>query len=141
VKVNAKGRVSDVRPYVERALKDDEVRENVKNALAAARDAYYELFGSRGATAVATRVATDEEIRDNLRKAALELRSAADRVRGREQHTGRNTALLLVGVVLGLLFNPITGRQTREWVKDKLFGPEETFSYEDQSGNGGTPTT
>jgi hypothetical protein len=140
VKVNAKNRVSDVRPYVERALRDEEVRENVKNALAAAREAYYELFGARGATAVATRVATDEDIRDNLKKAIDELRTAAERVRGEEEHSGRNTLLLITGIVLGLLFNPITGHQTREWLKDKLFGPEETFSYDDQSGDGSPAT-
>ena len=39
--------------------------------------------------------------------------------------------------MLGLLFNPFTGRQTREWLKDKVFGPEQTFSYEEQSDNGG----
>ena len=30
--------------------------------------------------------------------------------------------LLLIGVVVGLLFNPVTGPETRRWLKDKLFG-------------------
>jgi hypothetical protein len=37
----AMDRVSEARPYVERAMQDEQLRENVKNAFGAARDAYY----------------------------------------------------------------------------------------------------
>jgi gas vesicle protein len=134
--MKAKDRVSDMRPYVERALRDEEVRENVKNAFFTAKGIYDDLLGGRGATAVAVRAATDEDIRERLMDAVEELRSAAQRVQGKEDHTARNTMLLLLGITLGALFNPFTGRQTREWMKDKIFGPEQTFSYDDQSGNG-----
>jgi hypothetical protein len=139
----AKDRVAEVRPYVERALKDQQVRENVRTAFVAARDVYDELLGGRGATGVAARVATDEEIQANLRTAIEELRSAAQRVQGKEDHAFRNTMLLVLGLSLGVLFNPFTGRQTREWVKEKIFGPTETFTYDEQSGDGSTvgPTT
>ena len=137
--VRAKDRVSDVRPYVERALKDEQVRENVKNAFAAARDVYNELLGRRGTTAVAMRMATDEEIQERLREAIDELRSAADRIQGKDEHTVRNTTLLLVGIALGILFNPMTGRATRNWLKERLFGPEETFTYEGDSSPTTTP--
>ncbi|MDQ3893258.1 MAG: hypothetical protein M3292_01125 [Actinomycetota bacterium] len=139
----AKDRVAEVRPYVERALKDQQVRENVRTAFVAARDVYDELLGGRGATGVAARVATDEEIQANLRTAIEELRSAAQRVQGKEDHAFRNTMLLVLGLSLGVLFNPFTGRQTREWVKEKIFGPSETFTYDEQSGDGSTvgPTT
>jgi hypothetical protein len=139
--VKAKARVSDVRPYVERALKDDEVRENVKSAFFAARDVYNDLVGPRGTTAMVFRAASDEDIRENLRNAIEDLRSAANRVQGKEEsHTFRNTTLLTLGVLLGLLFNPFTGKATREWVKEKIFGPEQTFSYDERSGDG-SPTT
>src|SRR2546430_2780215 len=115
--MKTKDRVAVARLYVERALKDEEVRETVKSALLAAKDVYNELLGGRGATAVAVRAATDEDIRERLRDAVEELRTAAQRVQGKEDHTGRNTTLLVVGIVLGLLFNPFTGRQTREWLK------------------------
>jgi hypothetical protein len=135
--LKAKDRVSDARPYFERALRDQAVRDDLKNAFATARDVYTELFGGRSPTAVATRVATDDEMRDNLRSAVNDLRDAADRVRGREEHTFRNVFLLLVGVALGVLFNPFTGSQTRGWLKDRVFGPEEPFSYEPpQTGDG-----
>ena len=49
----AKDRVSDMKPYLTRALQDEEVRENVKNAIATARDIYDELLGGRSTTAIA----------------------------------------------------------------------------------------
>ena len=136
--LSAKQRVSDARPYVERAMKDDELRESLKSAFHAARDIYDELMGPRGATAVATRLATDQDIQDNLRKVVEELRHAADRVQGRDEHTSRNFLLLLSGVAIGVLFNPFSGPQTRKWLKDKVFGAEPEFSY---GGNGSTVPT
>jgi hypothetical protein len=93
-----KDRVSDaadtVKPYVQRALKDEELRENVKSAFDAARDVYNELFASRGMVPIATRVATDKDIQDSLKSAVDDLRNAADRLRGKEDHGGRNMFLL-----------------------------------------------
>lgn len=125
-----KQRVSDFKPYVERALKDEEIRENIRNAFFAARDVYDELLGGRGASALAARVATDEDIRESLRKAVDELRHAADRVRGKDEHTARNTLLLLTGVVVGILFNPFTGPAARRWLKETVFGGEESADYD-----------
>jgi hypothetical protein len=124
----AKDRLSDAKPYVTRALQDEEVRENVKSAIAAAREIYDELVGGRGPTAVATRVATDKEIQDNLRTAIDDLKKAANRVQGKKEHSSRNATLLLTGIVLGILFNPLTGPQTRDWLSDKLLGGEEDTS-------------
>lgn len=124
-----KDKVADVRPYVERALRDEDLRENMKAAFEAARDVYAELMGGRGVTGVASRVATDKEIQENLRKALEELREAGDRVRGKADHSGRNTTLLLAGITLGILFNPMTGPQTRAWIKEKVLGPSDDFTY------------
>jgi hypothetical protein len=129
-------RVAEARPYVERALRDDDLRDNVKNAFVAARDAYYELFGDRGMTGVAMRAATDSDIQDNLRKAIDELRSAADRLQGKEEHTARNTMLLVTGVALGVLFNPVTGPAARRWLKDQMFGSSEEFAYSGPQADG-----
>jgi hypothetical protein len=124
-----------VRPYVERAFRDEHVRENVKGALAAARSVYDELLGQRGVTTVATRVATDKEIQDNLRKAIEELRDAAERVQGKKQsHAGRNV-LLLAGIAIGLLYNPVTGPATRQWLQKLISGSDEEF--EQQFGSDG----
>ncbi len=116
------GAVSDVRPYVERALQDDEVRDSLKSAAAAARAVYDELMGGRGVTYAATRVATDKDVQENLKSAIDDLRNAADRVQGKADHKTRNTVLLLAGVALGLLFNPMTGPSTRRFVSDTIFG-------------------
>jgi hypothetical protein len=131
----AKDRLTDAKPYVTRALQDEEVRENVKSALAAAREIYDELVVGRRPSAVAARVATDKEIQDNLRSAIDDLRKAAFKVQGKKEHSSRNATLLLTGMVLGILFNPVTGPQTREWLADKLFGGEDTSPG--SSGNSG----
>jgi hypothetical protein len=138
-----KDRVSDaadtVKPYVQRALKDDELRENVKSAFEAARDVYTELFAGRGVVPIATRVATDKDIQDNLRSAVDDLRNAADRLRGKEDHGTRNMFFLLIGIAIGVLFNPVTGPGTRKWVSDKIFGSSDDFTYQ-SSGNSGSGT-
>ena len=135
-------RVSDaadnVRPYVERAIKDEELRRNVRDAFDAARDVYNELLGNRGMMPLAVRAATDEEIQDNLKRAVDDLRKAANRIQGKEDHGTRNATLLLAGIALGILFNPITGPETRRWLKDMIGGSNDDFSSEYPSGpNGG----
>jgi len=124
----------NVKPFVDRALHDEELRESVRNAYESARTIYNELIGKRGVTGVATRIATDKDIQDELRSTITELRRAADRVQGREEHKSRNSTLLFVGITLGVLFNPITGPATRKWLSDRLFGGGDDFTY--QGGNG-----
>ena len=129
------GAAGNMKPYVERAVSDPELRENVKAAFQAAREVYDELLGGRGVATVATRVATDKDIQDKLRDAVDELRSAADRVQGKKDHSGRNATLLLAGIALGILFNPVTGPATRKWLADAVFGGDD-FTYDNPAGNG-----
>jgi hypothetical protein len=136
-----KDKVSDaagtVKPYVDRALHDEELRESVRNAYQSARTIYDELIGRRSVTGLASRLATDKDIQDELRQTIQELRRAADRVQGREEHRSRNGGLLLVGIALGILFNPLTGSQTRKWLSDRLFGGGDDFTYRGGgTGNG-----
>jgi hypothetical protein len=130
----AKDRVADVTPYVRRAIQDEELRDDLRSAFATARGVYDELIGGRGVSGVAGRVASDKDIQDQLRSAIEDLRSAADRIQGREEHRARNTSLLLAGIALGILFNPMTGPETRRWLKDKIFGEDEEFGYGGSSG-------
>jgi hypothetical protein len=123
-------RASDVRPYIERAFKDERVREDVKSAILTAREIYSQLMSGRNQlTVAAARVATDEEIQESFREAIDDLRSAADRIQGKTSHSARNATLLMTGIVLGILFNPVTGPGTRRWVQDKIFGEGEEFEY------------
>ena len=86
-------------------------------------------------TTVATRVATDKDIQDKLKEALDELRTAADRVQGKKDHGGRNATLLIAGIALGILFNPVTGPATRKWLADAVFGGDD-FTYETPTGDG-----
>ena len=136
-----KDKVSDaadtVKPYVHRAISDEDLRDNVKAAFQAAREVYDELIGNRGVTTVATRVATDKEIQEKLKDAVDELREAADRVQGKKDHGGRNAMLLTLGISLGILFNPLTGPATRKWLSDVVFGGEDDFTYQGGGSSGG----
>jgi hypothetical protein len=125
---------SNVKPYVDRALHDEELRESIRNAYESARTIYNELIGRRGVTAVATRVATDKDIQEELRQTIAELRNAADRVQGKHEHRSRNGGLLMLGIVLGILFNPVTGPATRKWLSSRVSGGGDDFTY--QGGNG-----
>ena len=140
-------KADEMRPYVDRALHDEELRDNLKEAFAAAREVYNELLGNRGAVGVASRVASDKDIQENLKRAVEELRTAADRMQGKEDHATRNRMLLLTGITLGILFNPKTGPQTRKWIMDKVTGADDSYDYDSANPstapttNGGSTTT
>jgi hypothetical protein len=126
-----------VKPYVERAMRDEQLRRDVSNAFMTARGLYDELVGARSAVTVANRVATDDEVRDRLKTAIEDLRSAANRLQGKHErsHRGRKT-LLIAGLALGILFNPVTGPETRRWLKEAIGGGSDDFGG-DYSSNGG----
>jgi hypothetical protein len=57
------------KPYVDRALHDEELRNHVRQAYDAARVIYDELIAPRGVVSAAQRVATDQDIQESLRVA------------------------------------------------------------------------
>jgi len=133
------GAAWSARPYVERALRDEELRDNIRNAYTSARAVYAELSSRRKVSEAASRLAADKDVQDELRNAIEELRSAANRVnavkRGELEsgRAARNSALLFFGIALGILFNPITGPAVRRALARKLFGSGNGFVYQ---GNG-----
>lgn len=119
------------KPYVERALTDDEFRESLRAAFAAAKEIYDELMPPKGVSGIASRVAQDDDIQQSLRRGVAELRHAAERLQEgqeRESHGMRNAFLLLVGIAIGIFFNPFTGPEARSWLKRRVSGGE--FSYD-----------
>src|SRR6266568_3142254 len=127
----------NIKPYVERAMEDEKLRNDVMRAFGSAREIYRELMGEKSAVTLASRVATDDDIRDKLRDAIEDLRHASERLQGKEKHAGRNTTLLVAGIALGLLFNPVTGPETRRFIKDMLSSDDEpTHSTGGSNGRG-----
>ena len=133
--------VDTAKPYADRIAHDDDLHDHVKNAYESARKIYDDVLGERPSrTALALRVARDKDIQDELRNAIEELRQAGKRVQKGESHTGRNMTLLLAGITLGVLFNPATGPDTRRWIREKMFGPEQPYEYQSQ-GSGSNSST
>jgi hypothetical protein len=117
------------RPYVERALTDEEFRDSLRDAFVAAKEIYDELVPQKSVTSLAGKVATDEDVRESIKRAVADLRTAAERLQEerRETHRFRNLLLVMLGVGIGVFFNPFTGPETRRWVKGRVSGGE--FAY------------
>jgi hypothetical protein len=135
-----KGKVQDaaenIRPYVERAVTDEKIRGEVLRAFKTARDIYADLMSDKETPVkVASRVATDDEVRNKLREAIADLQSASERLQGRKESTRSGKGLLVAGIALGLLFNPITGPETRRFIKDMLSAGGDSHAGAD-SGSG-----
>jgi gas vesicle protein len=141
--INTKDKVADAaasaRPYVERALRDKELRENVRNAYSSARAVYDELSSRRKVSDAATQLVADKDLQDEIRHAIGELRNAAGRVSDVKHgapeagRAAKNGLLLVVGIAVGLLLNPVTGPFLRRLLGRKLFGGGNGFVYQ---GNG-----
>jgi hypothetical protein len=138
--INTKDKVSDAaasaRPYVERAIRDKELRDNVRNAYSSARAVYEELASRRRMSDAASRLAGDKDIQDEIRSIIDELRNAADRVKDVRRDSpdpGRawGGLLLLAGIALGILLNPITGPFVRRVLARKVFGSGNGFVYQE----------
>ena len=116
-----------VKPYLERALRDEEFRNDLKDALGAARELYGPLTKRNGVGGSARALATDKKTQEQVRRALEDLMSAKDTLQGKKQkkgHKGRNM-VLLAGVLAGALYNPWTGAQTREKLIDLIAGSDD----------------
>lgn len=130
-------KVSTAKPVVQRVAKDKQVQKHVKGAYGSARTIYDDLFLGGAAPTVSqgkllvARLAQDPELQEELRNVFSELRSAGKRAKkaAKPSHKSRN-AILMAGLVVGVLYNPKSGPDTRRWLKEKVFGPEETFEFE-----------
>lgn len=110
-----------VKPFVERALGDEKLRDDVQSAFAVARKVYEDLVGSKNVEKAAGKM-LDKKLHKDLREAVEDLHDAALRLQGKKKsgHTGRR--VMIAGIALGVLFNPVTGPETRRWLKDLATG-------------------
>jgi hypothetical protein len=131
-----RGAAETARPYVEKAISDEEFRDSLRAAFMAAKEIYEELMPQKGVTGFASKVAKDEDVHESLKRAVVELRHAADRIQEAdrpESHGFRNVLLILIGVAIGIFFNPFTGPETRRWVKGRVSGGEFSYNGQEQA--------
>ena len=116
-----------LKPYIQRAMTDPELREDLLAAFAAARGLYGQMAKTSGVKEKAEKV-SDKDFQKDLQKLVDELSVASDKLQGKakkKSHKARNRVLLLTGVVIGALYNPWTGESTRAWIMERIAGGDE----------------
>ena len=130
-----------LRPYVRRAVEDPELRDDLVAAFAAARSLYTQIADKRGVKGKADKI-SDKDFQKEFQDLVADISDASDRLKSAgKEHKTRNRVLLLTGVTLGVLFNPWTGQQTRDWIMNRVAGEngegfEEFGDTLSESGNG-----
>lgn len=113
-----------LRPYVQRAIEDPDLRDDLLEAFVAARGLYGQLAKKQGVKGKVEKV-SDKDFQEDLQDLIADLSEATDRIKGEGKKTGRkvrNRVILLTGVTLGVLYNPWTGQATREWIMERIAG-------------------
>jgi hypothetical protein len=114
--------VDALRPYVKRAMEDPELRDDLVAAFVAARSLYGQMAKGEGMRGKAERI-SDKDFQKQLQTLVSDVSEASDRLKGEgKSHKTRNRVILLTGVTLGVLYNPWTGPQTREWIMERIAG-------------------
>src|SRR5262245_10625686 len=113
-----------LKPYVQRAMTDPELREDLLAAFVAARGIYSQMAKGRGIKGKAEKV-SEKDFQRQLQHLVEDLSEASDKLKGKakkKSHKTRNRILLLTGVTLGVLYNPWTGQATRDWIMEQIAG-------------------
>ncbi len=115
--------VDTLRPYVKRAMEDPELRDDLVAAFVAAKSLYGQMSKGEGVRGKAETI-SDKDFQKQLQSLVSDVSEASDRLKGEQQkaHKARNRVILLTGVTLGVLYNPWTGPQTREWIMERIAG-------------------
>lgn len=114
-------------PYVQRLIEDEELRDSLKDAFDAAKNAYGRATGNGKGTVKA--VTSDKKVQKDLRKAAENLQEASERIRSKpKKRKGGIGRLLLLALVGGIVALAVS-EGARKAVLDALFGAEEEFEY------------
>ena len=138
-----------LKPYVQRAMTDPELREDLLAAFVAARSLYGQMAKGQGVKGKAEKV-SKKDFQKDLQTLVSDLTEASDKLQGKakKSHKMRNRVILLTGVTLGVLYNPWTGESTREWIMNRISGDDgdslaefeaELDQQADAVGNGNEP--
>ena len=113
-----------LKPYVQRAMTDPELREDLLAAFVAARSIYGQMAKGQGIKGKAEKV-SEKDFQKQLQHLVGDLSEASDKLKGnakKKGHKTRNRIVLLTGVTLGMLYNPWTGQATRDWIMEQIAG-------------------
>lgn len=125
-KRKAENAAETARPYVQRLIEDDDLRDNIREAYEAGRDAYSRASGSKPSALL-----DDKKLQKDLKNASDSLRAASEALRHPEKKSsgggglGKVVLVLIVGAILALALS----EDLRKAVLDQLFGAEEEFEY------------
>jgi hypothetical protein len=126
-------------PYVQRVIEDDEIRDNVRVAFEAARDAYDRLSSGKSTGKTLT---DDKKFHKDLQTAAEALKDAGSSLREgpkkKKRGGGLGRKLLLLAIAGGLAI--ALSADLRSKVLDALFGAEEEFDYTSTTAPSAAPT-
>ncbi len=117
-------------PYVQRVIEDDDLRDNVRVAFEAARDAYERLSHGKAPAKILT---DDKKFHKDLHTAAEALKDAGSSLREgpkkkkRKRKRGFGRKLLVLTIAGGLAV--ALSADLRSKLLDALFGAEEEFDY------------
>jgi hypothetical protein len=113
-------------PYVQRLIEDEDLRDSIRDAFEAARDAYARMANGKGP---AKALMDDKKVQRDLKQAAENFREASERLRGKKQRKGLTLGRLLLLGLIGAIVVLVLSEDARKMLMDKLFGAEEEFEY------------
>jgi hypothetical protein len=114
-------------PYVQRLMEDEELRESLKDAFEAAKNAYGRATGNGKGTVKA--VTSDKKVQKEMRKAAESMQEASERLRSKPKRRKGGIGRLLLIAIVGAVIALAVSEGARKAVLDALFGAEEEFEY------------
>ena len=118
--------VAKAKPYVQRFIEDEELRDNFRSAIDSGRSAYGRLTNGKAAHKA---LLEDKKLQGDLRDAAVSLREATvalnEAPKKKKRHLGRKLMVVVLAAGLALALS----ESLRSKVLDALFGAEEEFEY------------
>ena len=124
-KAGAIGAAGTARPYVQRLIEDEDLRDNLRASFDAARDAYDRASGAKNPS----QVLEDKRLQKDLRNASENFRAAADALREPDKKDKSTLGRLLMIAIVGAILALALSEDLRKTVLDQLFGAEEEFEY------------